>query len=564
MLQIKFLISIILSFSIFCAEIGKDKGAYLKTPNSKQIQYRLGNSIGYYGYGWNESKLSNLSSLAGYDGQIKRLIEFHFNNWGYDTEIEDCKKNKEYGLSDIIGYLGYPMKAHSSNSTGSSEFCFPENLYEPIWLDNGNINSNNYWANYVFKTVSLYKDYIKIWESWNSPDFTNNYKNIENWSNEKPNSTDLIHWNGNIFQYIRLLRITYEVAKKIDPNCWISTGGIRHYQFLDAIMRFTDNPDEGKVSEEYPAYGGAYFDCIANYIYPEEYLTDIESGDIYNKNGSDILAKKIAILKNNHYNITKNYGFNGQKYPEKIFINVETGLNSGNNSGQIGGDLIRRNWILKLALYSIEYDIKQIHFPNIADNNGGKGDFDKLGKYISIDEGLKTLKSSSKGRIVLKRINLGKYIFDKEKTIKFRKSLSNSMTGIVLKRNLPKENDEKYNYDTIYSVWLFCENEEISEEKEIKLDIPFDPLMIDWEGNEKKIKIKNKIKISSTTIFLLGNSKESKDSSKSSGFVTFLKVIGILLLIAVIIGIGLYIYKRYLTKKELSLDDKNLNEGIVN
>ena len=146
-----------------------------------------------------ESKLSNLSSLAGYDGQIKRLIEFHFNNWGYDTEIEDCKKNKEYGLSDIIGYLGYPMKAHSSNSTGSSEFCFPENLYEPIWLDNGNINSNNYWANYVFKTVSLYKDYIKIWESWNSPDFTNNYKNIENWSNEKPNSTDLIHWNGNIF-----------------------------------------------------------------------------------------------------------------------------------------------------------------------------------------------------------------------------------------------------------------------------------------------------------------------------------------------------------------------------
>ena len=82
MLQIKFLISIILSFSILCAEIGKDKGAYLKTPNSKQIQYRLGNSIGYYGYGWNESKLSNLSSLAGYDGQIKRLIEFHFNNWG--------------------------------------------------------------------------------------------------------------------------------------------------------------------------------------------------------------------------------------------------------------------------------------------------------------------------------------------------------------------------------------------------------------------------------------------------------------------------------------------------
>ena len=87
-------------------------------------------------------------------------------------------------------------------------------------------------------------------------------------------------------------------------------------------MRYTDNPDEGKITDEYPAYGGAYFDCISNYLYPEEDIVDTVSGEDYNKNGSDILAKKIAILKNNHYNIAKKYGFDGKKYPEKIFLEL--------------------------------------------------------------------------------------------------------------------------------------------------------------------------------------------------------------------------------------------------
>ena len=47
----------------------------------------------------------------------------------------------------------------------------------------------------------------------------------------------------------------------------------------------------------------------------------------------------------------KKYGF-GEQYPDKLFINTETSLNSGSGNG-VGGDLVRRNWTLKLTLLYI-------------------------------------------------------------------------------------------------------------------------------------------------------------------------------------------------------------------
>ena len=76
----------------------------------------------------------------------------------------------------------------------------------------------------------------------------------------------------------------------------------------------------------------------------------------YHDNGSDTLAKKVVILKKNHEYILKKHHFDGNNYPKKIFINTETGLNS-EKGDVIGGDLVRRNWILKLALYCIQYDV---------------------------------------------------------------------------------------------------------------------------------------------------------------------------------------------------------------
>jgi len=495
-----FLLAII---CIKCVDPGTNVGAYITTPDPTILEYRLGNGLGYYGNVWDDAKMSNLSTFAGYDGQRKKLPEQHFVTWGYGIELGDAQTNTKLGILDVVGYLATPTKAHSSNATDNSELCYPANLYEPIWLADGSVNPQNYWAAYVYKTVEIYKDHIKIWETWNEPDYTRNYNNVGKWSTEPPDPKDLVHWYGTIFEYIRLLRITYEVAKKVDPECWVATGGLGYTSFLDAIMRYTDNPDGGKVTDEYPALGGAYFDCDAYHQYPQYGVTDEETGEAYNENGSDSLAKKVVILKKNHLNTIKKYGF-GEKYPDKLFINTETGLNSGEGNG-VGGDLVRRNWILKLALLCLEYDVRQLHMLILVDGGSGSRDYANLGKYVSMEDGITHLKSSSKGRLVLKKMNLGKYIFDEERTEKFRKSLPEGLTGIALKRKFPKVEGESYYYHYMYSVWVYCEKEEIEKEVKTKLDIPFDPLVLDWQENKTEMKKTDEFTISSTPIFLLGN-----------------------------------------------------------
>ena len=54
---------------------------------------------------------------------------------------------------------------------------------------------------------------------------------IEEWYRQSPNSTDLTHWNSNIFSYIRLLRITYEVVKKFYLKVLVTTGGLDYDSF---------------------------------------------------------------------------------------------------------------------------------------------------------------------------------------------------------------------------------------------------------------------------------------------------------------------------------------------
>ena len=150
--------------------------------------------------------------------------------------------------------------------------------------------------------------------------------------------------------------------------------------------------------------------------------------------------------------------------PDKLFVNTETGLRSAEMDNHLGGDLVRRNWIIKLALLCIEYDVRQLHILNLEDSNGGYGDYDNIGKYVSLEEGYTHLKSSSKGRATLKKMNLGKYVFDEKKTTKFRESLPANVTGIVLKRKFPKVENEEFYYEYMYSVWLLCIKEEVQGE----------------------------------------------------------------------------------------------------
>lgn len=169
------------------------------------------------------------------------------------------------------------------------------------------------------------------------------------------------------------------------------------------------------------------------------------------------------------------------------------------------------------------------------------GDIENLGKFVSLEEAYSHLKSSSKGRIILYKMNLGKFIFDEEKTQKFREKLPANVTGIVLKRKFPKVENESYYFDYMYSVWIKCVKEEVKGQIETELDIPFNPLQLDWEGNEKKMKSDSKFIITSTPIFLLGN-------ESLSGLAIFFIILGSLIGLLILIIVGLYCYKKFIKK----------------
>ena len=151
-------------------------------------------------------------------------------------------------------------------------------------------------------------------------------------------------------------------------------------------------------------------------------------------------------------------------------------------------------------------------------------------------------------------MNIGKYKFDESNTKKFRGSLPKGMTGIVLKRKFPKVDKEPYYSEYIYSVWLNCvkDKEDSQASIEHSPEVPFAIRKIDWLGNEENIKKDSKISITTTPVFLLQN----YNYKETSGFVIFLEVVGIILLIGIIVIAGLYCYKKFYQKKNVPFDKR--------
>ena len=191
----------------------------------------------------------------------------------------------------------------------------------------------------------------------------------------------------------------------------------------------------------------------------------------------------------------------------------------------------------------------------------GYGDFTNPGKYESIEKAVKKMKSSTKGRLMLKKINIGKFIMDENKTKIFRESLPENITGIVLKRKFPKIENETHYAKFIYSFWRYCEKEEISGEIDLKLNLPFDPLFSDWLQNEKSLSREATIKVSSTPVFLLGSfddNEKEENSSVSLVLAIVFSIIGIIILAFV----GLYCFRRFVQKREIPMN-KNFLKSLL-
>ena len=328
--------------------------------------------------------------------------------FGYDSRIPAFQLYDSLGLKDNTLIVGFPSEEHRD----PTRYC-PEqqstvfkNMYAPIW-DNGEngtpVNDTNYYALYIWKTVKRYHYFVKFFEVWNEPgfDFTGgkgwlNRGASGNWWENNPEPCDY-KLRAPIFNYVRLLRITYEIVKSVDPSCQVMTSGLGYPSFLDAILRNTDNPNGGQKTPQYPNGGGAYFDGIGFHAYPHfddalRKWNDVRQNWDYSRH-SDAAARDPERIKFQFEDVLKKYGYNGQTYPKKNYIITESNIPRKEYGDFIGSSEAQKNWVPKVMVNCIKNDIWQLHIFKLAeetDSTTATYEFDLMGLYKNIHYSNKT------------------------------------------------------------------------------------------------------------------------------------------------------------------------------
>ncbi|MDC0667125.1 hypothetical protein [Nannocystis radixulma] len=304
-------------------------------PNELGGPFRRGINIGVRNPNFSDPECAWLAAQVGCNSIRVSLPEQHLVTWGYDIEVPDIDAYAGMGLDHHIAFLTSPIREHSTAPEGTPDWelahYIPKNLYEPATID-GAINPNNYWAEYVYKTVSTYKDHVDMWEIWNEPDWVADWNYTETWDTDPPTKEHLVRFGGSIFDYVRMLRVSKEAALLADPDAKIALGGIGYANFLDALLRYTDNPDGGTVTAEFPETGAAYFDILNYHYYPLWTPGNSDAGADGFFTTRDGFAAKMAAAG----------------VPERPYNVTEVGAPKAVVDGQPGGIEYARNFYIKV------------------------------------------------------------------------------------------------------------------------------------------------------------------------------------------------------------------------
>jgi PKD repeat protein len=359
--------------------------------------------------GWTDYTLADISAGnpqlgvpgAGINTMRPWLPEWFLDYWGYDIRVPHYNYWQSLGIENLVGFLGDATEAHQANPSGCAIVRSPHfaNLYEPIW-DNGEngspVNEENYYAYYVYQAVNTYKDQIRFWEVLNEPDIDLSITGFlgpgepGNWYENIPEPCDIV-FGAPIYHYVRMLRITYEVIKTVDPDAYIAVGGLGYPSFLDLILRLTDNPNGGTVTAEYPHTGGAYFDAMSFHDYPHfvlyEWNNNILGFDYFRYSDAAVdkfIEKKVAFEQ-----VLDNYGYDGNTKPEKVWICTETNVPYNNfNPNYFGSPEGQRNYTIKLLVAAQKHKLRQLHLyqlGQITTEAAADEEFDLMGLYKNLD-----------------------------------------------------------------------------------------------------------------------------------------------------------------------------------
>ena len=135
---------------------------------------------------------------------------------------------------------GYPGRTRVQADPGSRIPC---NL-NTAWDD-----TNNYWGQYVYRTVTEFKDTVHVWELWNEAD--------RPW-----------FWAGNVAEYAQILKIGYQAIKAADPEATVLFGGLAYWGNVD----FHNNVLDHLLSTDPDIHThNGYFDVMSLHLYSNVY-----------------------------------------------------------------------------------------------------------------------------------------------------------------------------------------------------------------------------------------------------------------------------------------------------
>jgi len=335
--------------------------------------FGYGSNLGYYGPIWTDERLAAAAVGAGATTIRVALPEAFLDKWGATIRRSAFAYYADtLGLRDLVCFVGEPAAAHRDPVTYPG--C-PEpsklfaNLYEPIWNADSTVNPNNYYARYIYRLTQQYGANIRVWEVVNEPDFVSATQN-EKWLKRAPEPAEMPNVLAPVYRYIRTLRITWEVVKKYRPATYVTPGGLGYPQYLDALLRYTDNPRDGAPTPAYPATGGAYFDVLDYHVYPSYYLRRrawLRAGRFAYSRHSDAAAAQVIAHRDDMAAVLQRYGYDGTTYPPKHFIVTETNIGRRPTDWRAGSDEMQRNFGLKALVLAQKHGLRQLHFYNLAE-----------------------------------------------------------------------------------------------------------------------------------------------------------------------------------------------------
>jgi hypothetical protein len=412
----------VVCFLSFCALNISAQVSY--TADEKLIPYpglfASGYNQGFFS-GWNDTTLADIAAgnpaknIQGCGTKaVRQGLYFELlRTYGQNIRVPHMQHYQKLGMVDgtalILGggnggSTPYPpddVRDLTMHCPGISSHMFA-NMYLPIWDGGANgtpYNDQNHYAKYLYETVTTYKPYIKFWEIWNEPGYDETHDTAwrppgdpqGNWWDRDPLPCES-RLRAPVEHYVRMLRISYDIIKTIDPTAYVYMSSPGTASFLDAVCRNTDNPSGGSITAEYPKLGGAYFDGVAYHSYPHfDGSTTIDAWTQTYMRHSDRCADGMLWYRNNLQTVLNTYGYNGVQKPQKEFIITEINLprkQFTNPVQHFGSQEAQRNYLIKSYVLAKKEKIHQLHVYLISEHKTeaeAQYEFDLMGLYNKID-----------------------------------------------------------------------------------------------------------------------------------------------------------------------------------